>query len=130
MRASMATGTTLSCFWAGYPNWYFHHMGMGETIGFAAALTMNNANNHYEPANPNAGRVHIALLGDPSLRMSMVRPPSNVLGVPLITTATITWTPSTDLVIGYHVYRYDNVTQSWVRRTSSPVVLPTYNVHR
>jgi hypothetical protein len=70
--------------------------------------------------------VHIALLGDPSLRMTMVRPPSNVVAVPLINTATITWSVSNDATHGYHVYRYDNVSQSWVRRTASPVTLPTY----
>src|SRR5690606_37852616 len=33
MRAPLASGTTLTNFWAGYPNWYVQHMGLGETIG-------------------------------------------------------------------------------------------------
>ncbi|MBL7985128.1 MAG: hypothetical protein JNM91_09025, partial [Flavobacteriales bacterium] len=36
MRASLATGTTLTCAWAGRPNWVFHHMGLGENIGYGA----------------------------------------------------------------------------------------------
>ena len=120
MRAALASGTTLTNFWAGYPNWYFHHMGMGETIGYAATLTQNNGNNHYEPNNPNSGRVHIGLLGDPTLRMHVVPPPGAVNCTYVnSTTANIGWGAAAGSVLGYHVYRYDNATQSWVRRTSS-----------
>ncbi|MBK8581458.1 MAG: fibronectin type III domain-containing protein [Flavobacteriales bacterium] len=121
MRASLASGKTLTCFWAGYPNWYFQHMGMGETIGYATVLTENNGNNHYEPANPSAGRVHIALLGDPTLRMTITGPPSNVSGSVNGNQVTVTWNPSTDNVIGYHVYRYIPGSQTWQRVTTSAV---------
>src|SRR5690606_17842892 len=55
MRSALGSGTILTSFWGGMPNWYFHHMGMGETIGYAVRLTQNNGNGHYEPANPSAG---------------------------------------------------------------------------
>ncbi|MBS1583425.1 MAG: thrombospondin type 3 repeat-containing protein [Bacteroidetes bacterium] len=126
MRASLASGTTLTCFWAGYPNWFFHHMGMGETIGYSTTLTQNNGNGHYEPANPSAGRVHIALLGDPTLRMNMVRPPSNLAGAVAGSNATLTWTASSDAVLGYHVYRFNTAGQSWVRLTTNAVTGTTY----
>jgi len=114
MRASMATGRILTSCWAGYPNWFLHHMGLGETIGFEAVLTQNNGNNHYEPNNPNAGRVHIALMGDPTLRMHMVGPPGTVACTFVnSSTATVTWGPSADAVLGYNVYRYNNTTQAW-----------------
>ncbi|HEX2617663.1 MAG TPA: fibronectin type III domain-containing protein, partial [Flavobacteriales bacterium] len=121
MRASLASGTTLTCFWAGYPNWVLHHMGMGETIGFAEVLTQNNGNNHYDPNNGYAGRVHIGLLGDPTLRMTMVAPPSNVQATVLNTsTANIQWSASSDgPLLGYHVYRWNG--SAWERRTTSPV---------
>ncbi|MBK7287282.1 MAG: T9SS type A sorting domain-containing protein [Flavobacteriales bacterium] len=121
MRSSLATGKTLSCFWAGYPNWFFHHMGMGETIGFATRLTQNNGNGHYSPANSSAGMVHIALMGDPTLRMSMVGPPSNVVGTVNGNTVNITWSGSLDNVLGYHVYRFISATGSWQRVTDNPV---------
>ncbi len=123
MRASLASGTTLSNFWAGYPNWYFHHMGLGETIGFATVTTQNNGNGHYEPANPQPGRVHVSLLGDPSLRMHIVAPPGNVAASStngISTTVSWTASPETGLA-GYHVHRFSNATQQWERRTTTAV---------
>ncbi len=121
MRSSLATGKTLSCFWAGYPNWFFHHMGMGETLGFATLLTQNNVNGHYSPTNTGSGLVHIALMGDPTLRMSMVGPPSNVAGTVNGSTVNITWSGSLDNVLGYHVYRFIPATGSWQRVTNTAV---------
>ncbi|MEO8589311.1 MAG: hypothetical protein ABI432_08095, partial [Flavobacteriales bacterium] len=123
LRAGLASGTTLTNFWAGWPSWFFHPMGMGAPIGQSAVLTQNNANGHYEPAAWQAGRVHVALMGDPTLRMSMVAPPSNVAAVAVSGVITnVTWTASPDAVLGYHVYRFNTVTQSWERRTTSPTL--------
>jgi hypothetical protein len=117
LRAALASGTTLTNFWSGYPNWFIHHMGLGETIGYETVLTQNNANNHYEPNNGQRGRVHICLMGDPTLRMHVVAPPSAVACSYInSSTATITWAAAPDAVIGYHVYRFDG--SNWVRRTS------------
>ncbi|HEY0977597.1 MAG TPA: thrombospondin type 3 repeat-containing protein, partial [Flavobacteriales bacterium] len=126
MRASLATGRTLTCAWAGIPHWYVHHMGMGETIGYGTRLSQNNGGGLYTPANPNAGQVHISLLGDPTLRMNMVRPPANLAITAAGSTVNLTWGASNDGVIGYHVYRFDNATQTWVRRTTTAVTGTTY----
>ena len=43
LRAPLATPTyTLTSAWAGRPYWMFHHMALGETIGFSTRLTQNN----------------------------------------------------------------------------------------
>ncbi len=122
LRAPLASGRTLTNFWAGYPNWFFQHMGLGETIGYGTVLTQNNGGGHYEPANWQAGRVHLALMGDPTLRMHVVAPPTNVNVVSLVgTSATVNWTASAEPVLGYHVYRYVNAAQGWQRRTTNAV---------
>ncbi len=123
LRAALASGKTLTNCWAGYPNWFFHHMGLGETIGYSTTLTQNNGSGHYEPANPSPGRVHIALMGDPTLRMHIVAPPTNVQASSANgSSTTVTWnaSPETGLV-GYHVYRYNTATQTWDRRTTTAV---------
>jgi hypothetical protein len=123
LRAALGSGTILANFWAGYPNWFFHHMGLGETIGYSTRLTQNNGNGHYEPANPQAGRIHVSLLGDPTLRMHVVAPPTNVQATsPTGQNTTVTWTASPEAgLTGYHVYRFNNSTQTWDRRTSTAV---------
>lgn len=127
MRSGLASGTTLTNFWGGYPNWFFHSMGMGAPIGQSVVTTQNNANGHYEPAGWQAGRVHVALMGDPSLRMSMVAPPSNVFAaVQTSTTTNVNWTASPEAVLGYHVYRFNTTTQAWERRTTNAVTGTTF----
>jgi hypothetical protein len=105
MRAALATTNyTLTSAWVGRPYWFFHHMALGEAIGFSARLSQNNSS-LYSSGLYNY-RVHIALMGDPTLRMHVVGPPS------ALTTAgngsggvDLNWIPSADAVLGYHVYR-------------------------
>ncbi|MEZ5303310.1 MAG: hypothetical protein R3F11_22115 [Verrucomicrobiales bacterium] len=83
MRAALASGDyTLAAAWTGRPQWKTHGMGMGESIGSAARATQNNKNdmNFYSATNRN--RVHINLLGDPSLRLHPVAPPQSASAGP------------------------------------------------
>ena len=76
LRAPLATTTYgLTCAWAGRPAWYVHHMAMGETIGYAARVTQNNSGTYFYGYGPE---IHVALMGDPTLRMYVVAPPTNV----------------------------------------------------
>ncbi len=103
LRAPLATTTYgLTCAWAGRPAWHVHHMAMGETIGYAARLTENNSGTYFYGYGPS---VHIALMGDPTLRMHVVAPAANVTAAGGAGSASISWTASTDTVAGYHVYR-------------------------
>lgn len=125
MRSALAQGRTMSISWAGRPWWYFHPMGLGESIGDCAMMTQgNNAIFH----SSYGGRfVHVALLGDPSLRMEYLAPPT-ALAIDTVDTfdVSLSWTastePSTD---GYHVYRsFDG--GAWQRITPSPIAEVSY----
>ncbi|MEI6520124.1 MAG: chitobiase/beta-hexosaminidase C-terminal domain-containing protein [bacterium] len=106
LRAALATPTNgLTCTWAGRPHWAMHPMAMGKTIGLSAMLSQNNNYGGYSPANFGTRQVHIALMGDPSLRMHPVAPPTNVKITVNGNSAKIDWTASTDTVLGYNVYR-------------------------
>lgn len=117
LRAPLADATsTLATAWAGRPYWFFHHMAMGETIGFSARLTQNNSV-LYQPVKlkngaltngpaENNNEVHIALMGDPTLRMQTVAPPAELqVGTNDAGGVALTWQASTDDVLGYHVYQ-------------------------
>ena len=121
LRATIAQGRTLCTGFAGIPNWYVHHMGLGETIGYGVKLVMNNRNGHYSPVNYSSGDVHIGLLGDPTLRMTMVRPPANLAVTNSGNNANLSWSASNDGVLGYHVYRFNSANGTWVRRTTTAV---------
>ena len=103
LRAPLGSGWALASAWGGRPHWFFHPMGLGETIGTAAKLSQNNRyGGLYARQNWGTRQVHVTLLGDPSLRMHPVIPPSNVA----FSGNTVTWSASTDTAIqGYTVYR-------------------------
>ncbi len=104
LRAVLGTSTyTLTSAWSGQPYWIIHPMALGETIGFSSLLTQNNSGLY--DANYGLQSISIALMGDPTLRMHIVAPPSALLvssngsgGVNL------SWNASPDTVLGYHVY--------------------------
>jgi hypothetical protein len=119
LRAPLATTTYgLTCAWAGRPAWHVHHMAMGETIGYAARLTQNNSGTYFYPYGPS---VHVALMGDPTLRMHVVAPPTGVTAAAGAGTAAIAWVASADAVAGYHVYRGPTDTGPFTRLTTALV---------
>jgi Thrombospondin type 3 repeat len=126
MRSALASGTMLACGWAGHPNWYVQHMGMGRSIGYSARLTMNNAG-LYSPTNQFPSQVHIALMGDPTLRMTIVAPPLNMAcAQDNNISASLSWAASLDPVSGYLVYRFNALSNQWERRTPTAITATTY----
>jgi type IX secretion system substrate protein len=124
LRAPLcANPPALTNCWAGRPNWYFHHMALGENIGYSALLAQNNGGSLYEPAGYGAGYVHVALMGDLSLRTDYIKPPSNlVITTPPHNGAVLTWAASPDPgVIGYYVYRADSL-YGFFKRLNTPML--------
>lgn len=124
LRAPLAQGTTLTNAWSGRPHWMFHHMGLGENIGYSARLTQNN--NGFYHASYGARFIHIALMGDPSLRNDVVAPAKNVVATRLGDGAEISWEASDDNVMGYHVYVKSDQTPEYIRLNDEPVLSGTY----
>lgn len=120
LRAALATksGGLASC-WAGRPSWYFHHMALGEPIGYSALITQGNAGRYRLPGY-GSQMVHVALLGDPTLRLHVVAPPSKLAGRVRSGSVILSWEQSADAVDGYHIYRL-NRSGSYIRLNSKPV---------
>jgi len=78
MRASLGSGSTLTTCWGVRPTWHLHHMGLGTTIGRQYKQTLDLQIFDNPIVIGNRYRVHIALLGDPSLRTHMVYPVSEL----------------------------------------------------
>lgn len=129
LRAIIARGDGLTNCWAGIPAWYFHHMGMGENIGYGTRETMNNTGTYLpltEGWQSSIGRTHLNLMGDPSLRMKMVKPPTNLTISNSGGYASFAWTASAETVSGYHVYRVET-SGALTRLTTNPVTTTTFN---
>ena len=127
LRAPLGSGWALASAWGGRPHWFFHPMGLGETIGTAAKLSQNNRyGGLYAGQNWGTHQVHVTLLGDPSLRMHPVIPPANVTAA-VGTGVALTWNASTDWAIqGYAVYRATSAAGPFTKVSGSSLVPNLY----
>lgn len=116
MRAALASnGWILTCCWAGRPHYYFHQMGMGETIGNCVRATQNNINDYQCHGSKNRC-VHVSLLGDPTLRMHVVEPVLELkTEIPDNNSVLLKWSSSNEEIIGFHVYKLDTVAKKYFR---------------
>jgi hypothetical protein len=108
LRAPLASpGWTLTSCWAGNPPYTFHRMAMGEPIGYSLLRTQNATEDDYYPG-PQL--VHVALMGDPSLRLHPVGAPGNLTATANAEELLLQWTaPPGETLAGYHVYRADSL---------------------
>ncbi|MFT5169239.1 MAG: hypothetical protein ACI8P3_004487 [Saprospiraceae bacterium] len=103
LKAPLASGLTLTNCWVGNPPWTFHQMAMGYNIGYCARATQNT-NGLYLPG-PQL--VHTSLMGDPTLKMHIVKAPLAFEAFQVLDSAvSFTYLPSPDPeVVGYYIYR-------------------------
>lgn len=129
LRAPLgSTSYTLTSSWAGRPHWFYHHMALGETIGYSTRLSQNNrSGGPYALQQNNYSRqVHVALMGDPTLRMHPVLPPSGVQISGGATGVVVSWKGSGERdLLGYHVYRSDSPQGPFQRVTRAGLIHET-----
>lgn len=123
MRAALATPTyTLTSAWGGRPHWFVHHMALGGTIGRSTRLSQNNmSGSPYKQINAGAGQIHVALMGDPTLRLHPIAPPTAVNASVNDTQVTLTWTASSDAALGYLIYRRADAAEPFMRVNGLPI---------
>jgi hypothetical protein len=98
-------------------------MGMGEPIGYCIRLTQNNATNTlYAPWVQGTSQTHIALMGDPTLRLNPVKPATALNITSKAGTAVLNWSASNDGGLqGYYVYRAASLDGPYTRLTDFPI---------
>ena len=110
----------LTDFWSGV---LLYHMPLGDTIGSCARFSQNNNPSYgvgWQPASYgyHYSEITINLMGDPTLRLHSVSPPSRVMASSASGGITLTWTASPDAAVsGYHVYRSTSVGGPFTRLT-------------
>ncbi len=128
MRVALAEGDMLVAGWAGRPNWQIHHMATGQHLGYSLLYTQNDST-FYDPSIYD-GLFRLTctnLLGDPTLRVHTIKPPSNFVANLIEEHATFTWDASPDAgVIGYHLYKREDASQHFERVNSELITALTY----
>jgi hypothetical protein len=127
LRAVIAQGQTLNTFWSGRPIWSVHHMALGGNVGFSSNVTQNNTNDYFGSTLGLFKKwVHISLLGDPTVRMHYLLPPTDLILVNNNNVADLTWTASIDATIGYNIYRIEQGASAYLKLNGSPVTTTSY----
>jgi hypothetical protein len=128
MRSTLLTDTGLAAVWSGRPHWFMHPLGLGSTLGEVTRLTQNNRGQYQTIINSSENRIHVALMGDPTLRLHPVAPAGNLTGSVSGSTVSLSWAASNDSnIVGYHVYRASSATGTYARLTSSPTTATNYS---
>jgi hypothetical protein len=141
LRSVVASrGTVLTAGWAARPHWFFHPMGLGKPIGEVLLGAQNNTQQYmpsiyvtkrypggvYYQVAPRG--THIALIGDPTLRMTSNMPietPKNI-GVTSTVSAQIDW-ESVPNANGYLVYKSSSEAGPFEALTPTPITETTFN---
>jgi hypothetical protein len=105
--------------WAGRPNWHFYAMAFNQNAGYCAQLTQNNKT-MYTPGF-FANQIHVALMGDPSLRLHMFEPPQDFSGLVTDngTKVELSWTKHNN-ADGYYIYYSKNKYGPYTLQSSVP----------
>ncbi|MHB9139769.1 MAG: sugar-binding protein [Victivallaceae bacterium] len=146
MRAPLAnSGDALTCVWNGRPHWYLHHMAIGKNIGYSTLRTQNNnqlqdyigCNNAKssvsgkdEDAEWDYNSIHVALMGDPALRMHPVQPPRSCSAISLPgNKLKLQWQPAEEKnIAGYQIFRADKLSGPYTLLNKEPAAGTEYTV--
>ena len=129
LKAPLAQGEVLTSVWSGRPHYQFHHMGLGENIGYDILMTQNNPGGLYfaSPTGITGKWVHNALMGDPTLRNDVVSPVSNVVATKSGYNCLITWSASTETnIVGYNLYMKNDTNTFYTKINSGPLTSLTF----
>ncbi|MGC8744581.1 MAG: Ig-like domain-containing protein [Verrucomicrobiia bacterium] len=106
----------LTCGWSGRPHWHCHSMAVGFPIGYSAFMSQNNDYQRYSENSISKREIHIALMGDPTLRMHVVPAPQNLrCSINESNNTVLTWQPPKEQVKGYIVYGATNIYGRYIR---------------
>lgn len=142
LRAPLAAkGNVLNTFWVGRPAWFFHHMGLGENIGYSSMRTQNNYDSVLSSSYGYAAalypttayfgfEIHSSLMGDPAVRMQYVEPASNfyVRQDSCNNRFKLRWTAVSDTAVHtYYIFRAKHIDSTFTLIGSSSTTSYTDN---
>jgi PKD repeat protein len=103
LRSALASGDILANMWAGRPNWMLTSMASGAHIGHCTKLTQN-ANAGFFFGGNGARFTHVALMGDPTLRLHPLVSVSGLTGEESEGVVRLKWTAQDSSHTDFAVY--------------------------
>ena len=126
LRAPLCN-SALTSAWGGIPKWYVHHMALGKNIGYGAKLSMNNVTDFWNGGfNMSDNKIHVALLGDPTLKMRHLSPVNKVSAVSQNNLVKLNWSKALGKHDGYVVYRFDTAANTYFRVNKNFIIKDTF----
>ncbi len=112
---------------------HYHHMGLGETLGYGMKTTMNDRLSGGLYPNPlgstfsdaQLASVSLGQMGDPTIRLFPVTPASGAVASVNGQNITVQWTASPDTVAGYYVYRASTANGPFARVSGATPIAGT-----
>ena len=118
LRAPLASGSLVS-FWGGIPKWYNHYFGLGGTIGTCTQISQNSTEQSFNDAQ---NKLHIALMGDPTLTLRTVPATGKLSAISQTGSVKLNWVKAKGKFDGYNIYRVDTVTNTWTKLNTTIIV--------
>ena len=126
LRAATAN-SSLFTFWGGIPKWYVHTMALGKNIGYGTKVSQGNTSEYFNGNfNASQNKIHIALIGDPSLNLSYFKGPTQLAATTSNSEVNLTWKAAPNNTEGFNVYRLDTISHSFIQLNSSPLKTLAY----
>jgi hypothetical protein len=124
----------LAAIWGNRSASVFSRMAMNQSLGDSLQrTTWDRARNYPSPRlydvtyfPSDVGRLQIAILGDPTLRLYRVGPPRDVAVDRSGPSHEISWQPSAESVAGYHVYRAPSLEEAFTRLNATILTGASY----
>jgi hypothetical protein len=114
LRAILANeGYGLTSTWGNWGDFDYYNMATGGTIGDSYLATQNR---DADLGSNAVAASYTAIMGDPTLRMHIIAPPSNVsLEHWEDDVYRLFWGTSSDDILGYYVYKWDSGSERYIR---------------
>lgn len=128
MRASLGSERLgFNVIWSGRPKWATHTLAIGESYADITKRSQNNWQDY--DGNYYQNGTHLALLGDPSLRIHAMKPAKNisVQANEDRDAATVSWDGTDENnILGYFIYRSHRETGKYLPINDVPITETTY----
>lgn len=127
LRAPLCKNALVN-FWGGIPKWYIHTMAMGKHIGYGTKESQNNTTFYLNGGfNASDNKIHIALMGDPTLCNRHLPPVKGLTSNSQSKIVKLKWNKSNGIFDGYAIYKLDTSNNTYYRVNNKIVTDTFYN---